>query len=338
MADSHRVLHDGRNSRDHLQNKRLHCLTAVRKQLADASTGLNDMPLSTILVAVLLLYFSDGYVECTQGSASTASHHAGAKAIIDSLGGLPSIMLSGDKSIKLLLSEFATTDLTNSLLHGRCPSFPSDTWLLMDNGPVWWDKTAPGIECFASIFKKMSDLARYRDNILNGLEEFSIEKVQEFENQLRPVYAAISQVTLVAIEDPEEVMPPASDLIPAHALARAFQHSANLYLYRAICNLPTNHHLVQQHVQACLDCITGMPPQSKALNCSLFPLYTAGAHMLSESGQQAIMRKLEIVYENIKFDAVSSIRAALNELWQSPNQTGSWFDMFSALDRHTLVL
>jgi lysine/ornithine N-monooxygenase len=81
-----------------------------------------------------------------------------------------------------------------------------------------------------------------------------------------------------------------------------------------------------------------MPPQSKALNCSLFPLYTAGAHMLSESGQQAIMRKLEIVYENIKFDAVSSIRAALNELWQSPNQTGSWFDMFSALDRHTLVL
>lgn len=102
MADSHRVLFDGRNSKENVYNKRLHCITTVRKQLADAADS-KGMPLSTVLVAVLLMYFSDGFVECNHPDSSTLSHHAGARAIINSLGGLSAIMSDGETSIK---SEF----------------------------------------------------------------------------------------------------------------------------------------------------------------------------------------------------------------------------------------
>lgn len=106
MADSHRVLFDGRNSKENVHNKRLHCITTVRKQLADASDS-KGMPLSTVLVAVLLMYFSDGFVECNHPDSSTLSHHAGARAIINSLGGLSAIMSNGETSIKSTFLPFA---------------------------------------------------------------------------------------------------------------------------------------------------------------------------------------------------------------------------------------
>ncbi|KAL6247971.1 hypothetical protein RBB50_005319 [Rhinocladiella similis] len=338
MADSHRVLFDGRNSKENVHNKRLHCITTVRKQLADASDS-KGMPLSTVLVAVLLMYFSDGFVECNHPDSSTLSHHAGARAIINSLGGLSAIMSNGETSIKMLLSEFATTDLTNALLHGTPPSFPSTTWEMMDMNAVWWEKTPSGMESFASMFKKMSELATYHDLVSLGQHEFSVHRIKDFEADLRPGYASISPVELTDHKEEEEDRKPLDpDMVPSSALLRAFQHSANLYLYRAVCGLPANHYVVQQHAQACLDCIMGMPPQSKALNCALFPLLVSGAHAFIDSSQQAILRKLDVVYSNLKFNAVKSIRSALEDLWKSPRQGGSWFEMFTGLDAQALVL
>ena len=336
MADSHRVLHDGRHSRDVVQSKRLHCLATLRKQLAEVANG--EMLLSTLLVAVLLLYFSDGYVECSQEFASTSSHHAGVRAIIDSLGGLPSIMRGSDTSVKMLLSEFATTDVTNALLQGRVPCFPSDVWDMMDPEAVWWDKAAFGMESFDTIFKKMADLARYRDLVQKDPSEFSMEKVQAFESGFRPGYATMESTTLaeVAVKSDPQLLD--EDIVPSRALCRAFQHSANLYLYRAICALPPQHPLVQQHAQACLDCITGMPADSKALNCALYPIFTSAAHTFSASNQKTVIQKLETVYENIKFDSVNTIKQALKDIWGSQRQLGSWDDMFSGFQEQTLVL
>lgn len=336
LADSHRVLHDGRHSRENVQSKRLHCLSTLRKQLAEGFHG--EMLLSSLLVAVLLLYFSDGYVECNQEFASTSSHHAGARAIINSLGGLPAIMSGADTSIKMLLSEFATTDVTNALLQGRVPCFPPTAWDVMDPDAVWWDKSSVGMESFDTIFKKMAELAFYRDLVERDPSLLTMEKVQEFEAGLRPAYATMASNTLEEVDSAGDTEPVDEDIVPYRALCRAFQHSANLYLYRAICNLPTTHPLVQQHTQACLDCITGLPPDSKALNCALYPILTAAAHTLSASNQQAVIQRLDMVYENLKFDSVTTIKLSLKELWGSSRQHGSWNDMFSGLKQQTLVL
>lgn len=336
LADSHRVLHDGRHSRENVQSKRLHCLSTLRKQLAEGFHG--EMLLSSLLVAVLLLYFSDGYVECNQEFASTSSHHAGARAIINSLGGLPAIMSGADTSIKMLLSEFATTDVTNALLQGRVPCFPPTVWDVMDPDAVWWDKSSVGMESFDAIFKKMAELAFYRDLVERDPSLLTMEKVQEFEAGLRPAYATMASNTLEEVDSAGDTEPVDEDIVPYRALCRAFQHSANLYLYRAICNLPTTHPLVQQHTQACLDCITGLPPDSKALNCALYPILTAAAHTLSVSNQQAVIQRLDMVYENLKFDSVTTIKLSLKELWGSSRQHGSWNDMFSGLKQQTLVL
>lgn len=204
---------------------------------------------------------------------------------------------------------------------------------------VWWEKTPSGMESFASMFKKMSELATYHDLVSLGQHEFSVHRIKDFEADLRPGYASISPVELTDHKEEEEDRKPLDpDMVPSSALLRAFQHSANLYLYRAVCGLPANHYVVQQHAQACLDCIMGMPPQSKALNCALFPLLVSGAHAFIDSSQQAILRKLDVVYSNLKFNAVKSIRSALEDLWKSPRQGGSWFEMFTGLDAQALVL
>lgn len=335
LADSHRVLHDGRNSRENVQNKRMHCLATLRRQLAEASNG--DMPLSTILVAVLLLYFSDGYIDCTQGSSSTATHHAGVRAIIESLGGLSSTWEGGERSVKMLLSEFATTDLTDVVLHGGSPCFLSTVWDLMDCDAVWWDRPILNTESLASVLKKLSELAFYKESIESGNQELSINVVREFEESLRPTYAAITDVSLGSNEAYSQP-PDENESVASQSLCMAFQHSAYLYLYRGICDLPGHHPLVQQHVNACMNSILGLRQNSKALNCAIFPLYIAAAHTFIPDHRRLILAKFDQIYDNIKFDAVNSIRSALGVLWDSPQQHGSWYDMFSTLDKQTLVL
>lgn len=45
----------------------------------------------------------------------------------------------------MLLSEFASTDLTRALLENREPCFPPEIWLNIESGPVWLEKPSYGV-------------------------------------------------------------------------------------------------------------------------------------------------------------------------------------------------
>jgi len=119
LADAHLRLLDKRNSDKNLQQSRLHCLATIRRDLS--ANALTESSLSSLSVAILLRYFLDGFVESGQPSASTESHHAGVQAVIKSFGGFGSITNKGHEDLNMLLSEFASTDLTSALLHERMP-------------------------------------------------------------------------------------------------------------------------------------------------------------------------------------------------------------------------
>ena len=338
LAETHRILRQD-NSPMHLQavsDKRSDCLASVRKQFDESLS--NNQSLSRVLVAVLLLYFLDGYIDCTEQSASTASHGVGVRAIVEQLGGFHILMEENQKDVPyMLLSEFASTDLTRAILDDRAPCFPARIWQHMDHCPVWWEKQIYGIT-LAVVLRTLAQLAFYRQSIQIGEEDLCIEKVRDFERSLQPTFQVLS---LDHFECPEDdtvsklELERVNQTIP---FTRAFQHSALIYLYRAVCGLPPRHHLVQQHVNSCMSCIKAISGTSNAHNCIVFPVYVVGAHSFVVEQQKDVLEKLDCIFRTLRFNSLLSIRAALEELWQSEKQEGSWGGMFTSLRRDVLVL
>ncbi|KAF9888173.1 hypothetical protein FE257_009168 [Aspergillus nanangensis] len=337
LADAHRALQDKLSNKEALtHNKRLSCLASVREQLPQSVS--NTESLSHILVAVLLLYFLDGYIECTQQSASTSSHQAGVRAIVEHLGGFSSLIDKGQKDTNMLMSEFASTDLTRALLDDRAPCVPMEIWDRIESGTVWWEKQRYGESTLGSVFGTMSDMAFYRQSVKSSRSEPAIEKIQEFERRLQPTALTLA---LDHVRTPNTYIVRQSDVdqtMQQMAFTQAFQHCALIYLYRAICDLPAQHCLVQQHVQSCLTCIMGINNNSRVHNCTIFPLYVSGAHAFGADQQSFVLNKLDAIYQTLRFNSILPIRAALEDLWTCPSQCGQWSDMFSCLGQDVLVL
>lgn len=335
VADSHRLLQDGRNSRHGLNIKRLECLTAVRNEV-DGCCQKGQGELITLLLAVLLLYYHDGFLECTQKSASTASHHSGVMAILEQLGGIYFVLGSCQDSLHMLLSEFASSDLTTAILQGRPPSFPPDLWDVIDQGSVWFSRDPLGRCSLSHVFQEMSHMAFYLDATTNQYEEFSMERIREFEAALRPVYAPLTVEDLDTTG--ESLGEKDLEGVQAFTLMRAFQHAALIYLYRAVCGLPTLHPLVQQHVQSCLDCIFEIKRPSKVLNCIIFPLCVAGAHSQSARHQKSVLNMVNVIYDDMRFGSIYAVSTALSAIWKEDSQNMTWSEIFAELSPHALIL
>ncbi|KAF5844056.1 hypothetical protein GGP41_002245 [Bipolaris sorokiniana] len=255
FAEEHRALQTKESPKPSLSKRRLQCLSAIRTHLGGGVPEGNA--LSALLVAVLLLYFLEGYVNCTNDGASTHCHFAGLLAIINTLGGFQAAWTSSDRAFERALQ----------------PTYPTPDNPTESQASEHATKTLPQLTVEASL-----------------------------------------------------------------SLIIAFQHAALIYLYSAIHNIPAKHFLVQQHVKACLDCIQGMDPRTKAQNCALFPLYVAGAHSLDESQRAYISETLDTIHKNLQFESVASVSATLDTLWQSSHSPTGWVDSFKDTATCTLVI
>ena len=313
----------------------------VRAEVDSCCVRGDDDGLLTLLFAVLFLYLADGFMECTNKSASTWSHHTGVLAILDRLGGLETMLKTGPEALRMLLSEFASAELTAAVIQGRRPSFAPAVWDTIDQGSVWWGRDPMGRCSLASVFKEMSGIAFYLDDTAHGLQELSMDQVRIFEHALRPVYAPLSVQDLDSVDgcdDKSSVSDEDAEAFHAFTLMRAFQHGALIFLYRALCGLPALHPLVQQHVQSCLDSIFEIHRPSHVLNCVIFPLFVAGAHAKTASQRTAVLDMVKLIYDDMRFASVQSVSRVFDDIWQNQVQNISWTDMFAPLSPHALVL
>jgi hypothetical protein len=334
FAEEHRALQERGQTKSTLEQRRLQCLTVIRGQLGE--NGVKGTSLPALLVAVLLLYFLEGYVNCNKDDASTRCHLAGALAIIDALGGFQAAWSSSDRMTRMLLSELASTDLTDALLQDRIPSFPAAVWNEMESGSVWWE-SLPGTKSLAAVLGTMAEMSFHRHDLLNGMEA-SNERFQAFEQSLQPVYSMLDAGgdDHTHNDAKKGIFNPVATA--SLSLIRAFQHAGLIYLYRAVHRIPTEHFLVQQHVHACLECIQGMDTMSRTQNCTLFPLYVAGAHAISEAHRSCVLELLDIIHNNLQFESVLSIRATLEQIWRSPHSPATWSDIFKNTAICTLII
>jgi hypothetical protein len=282
---------------------------------------------------------TDGFMECTSKSVSTLSHHAGVLAILDRLGGIEATLKTGPEYLQMLLSEFASADLTTSILKSQRPAFQPSVWDLIDQGSVWWGRDPEGRCSLASVFKEMCSIALYADSIRAGSEALSMERVRCFETALQPVYVPLSLRDLDGHQvKPEIPFDGNVEALHAFTLIRAFQHGALIYLYRAVCGLPALHRLVQQHVQSCLDAIFEIKRPSHVLNCVIFPLFVAGAHAETAKQRTAVLNMVKLIHDDMRFASVESVSRAFEDIWRTDVRNMSWDDVFSHLNPHALVL
>jgi hypothetical protein len=181
VANSHRVLQDGRIKDHKLHVQRLECLTKIRLEVDGCCVNGRPPPVA-LLLAVLLIYLQDGFFDChnlsidstsssssttttTKSTTSVSSHHRGLLAILQQLGGIRAVLNTGQDSLNMLLSEFASTDLTTAILQGRDPSFSPDVWAIIDRGPVWWDRDPLGKCSLAPVFRDIAAMVFYRNQI-----------------------------------------------------------------------------------------------------------------------------------------------------------------------------
>lgn len=179
-------------------------------------------------------------------------------------------------------------------------------------------------------------MAFYLDATTNQYEEFSMERIREFEAALRPVYAPLTVEDLDTTG--ESLGEKDLEGVQAFTLMRAFQHAALIYLYRAVCGLPTLHPLVQQHVQSCLDCIFEIKRPSKVLNCIIFPLCVAGAHSQSARHQKSVLNMVNVIYDDMRFGSIYAVSTALSAIWKEDTQNMTWSEIFAELSPHALIL
>ncbi|KAJ0153276.1 Delta(24(24(1)))-sterol reductase [Fusarium oxysporum f. sp. albedinis] len=172
LAESHRFLQDRRNNPPDTVRKRRECIEAVNKEIDRCSSDINAN-MQPLLFAILLLYFYEGYIECPWWSHSTLIHQNGIQATITRMGGLQRVLKSGHTSLHVLLSLFATAELTTRMLRGGVPSISPRSWRLFSPGPAWWqehlpDNTPSSEPCLGNIMEYMSDIVCYRQFLIDN--------------------------------------------------------------------------------------------------------------------------------------------------------------------------
>ena len=203
---------------------------------------------------------------------------------------------------------------------------------------MWWDPAEHAVESLGTVFAALARMSFYVHE-LQSEDPCPMETVNAFERSLRPSFPSLGSFLQVTsnVNDVED-QASRERAIFSQSLCRAFQHAAMIYLYRSVCCIATTHVIVQQHVQACLDCVNGISVDSKVNNCTLFPLYIAGAHSLAQSQRDAVSYRLDAIYDKIRFQSIHSMKASLEQIWRSSNQPGAWNDTFNDLTIGTLVI
>lgn len=336
LATTHKAAQSANNElKIESEQARLACISSLRIQLAKDT--IEEEQSRAVVMTSIFLCMLDGYLNPQDDMAATIEHQLGAQAVINILGGPLEAISRAAPNELILLSEFASMDLSRALIIGERPYIVPELWSKFDSGRSWWEDIG-GIESPAAIFKELAKMAHYAlDCAENPASEVSVEKVQGFEFNLQ---APLEQVSLYSVIQENCTDDPAHNhrYMEAQSLFRAFRYCALIYLYRAICKFPTHHKLVQQRVHQCLESLSMLSEQAGYQTCALFPYCVAGAHSVADFHRETVMKNLDIIEVQLQFGNIKVLQSYLKTLWKPGGQSGNWFHMFKDFSKGVYIL
>jgi hypothetical protein len=303
---------------------RNNALRMFRKHLIAAH---NDDVNNSLFIANVLLCILDGIIEPSTENSATHHHLVGGKAILKHWGGVKGIFESKMELPILMLSIFATMDLTHSMLIGDEPYFEASSWAELGGYEAWWG-TVNSDDDFLETMAILSQLATLGHGVLHLQTTVPIDVLYSIQMALE------EQATRQLEADDKD-----PDRLAWAAFCSVYRFTASVFLYRALSGLDVGHPLVQQAVAGCMDVVKGNALTLKLHHCILFPLLVVGTHCLLEEQRRVIRQSIMHTSSYLSFESLRSLTSYLERRWAKLDnensgcmQTGWWeyFDEIAA--------
>lgn len=299
---------------------RSEAIKVFRQHLMGAHT---DEINKSLFIANVLFCILDGIIEPSKDSSATHHHLVGGKAILQQWTGLRDVMSSKEEVPILMLSIFATMDLTHSLLIGDQPYFEPSAWADFGDCEPWWGNVRSG-DPFLETMGIFSQLAAYGHQVRRTSRPIDI-------GVLLLAQRSLEQQELQQQADPEAASKPEWT-----AFCAVYRYSASIYLYRALSGLDVNHDLVQNVVKSCMDLLAGNQLTEALHHCILFPLLIVASHCLVHEQRATTLKSLYTTSKYLSFESLRSLQEFLENRWSVLDRKPStmqwnWWEYFDEI-------
>ncbi|KAI9730486.1 MAG: hypothetical protein M1818_008181 [Claussenomyces sp. TS43310] len=342
VANAHFLHYTKMSSKDASLGQTRARATAVcmlRQQLVLERTS--ETRVSDIFTANVLLCILDGIMEPRDEGAATHCHFYGGRAILAQWRCLNQLLLIKRGMMALMLSIFATMDLTYALLSGQQPYFEKTLWMNFGNSDAWWgslDLNDP----FLEILSVLSQLAAHGHRVRETSEVIPIEEIlslqMALENTDRHSQALLQYTKSLSSSESATIDSTSGNLEHSwYMFCSAYRSAALIYMYRVLCNLEITHPLVQEATALGLKAICETEFAGKLSSCLLFPTLIVGCHTLTAASRHAIRENLKSTASYLAFGSTKVMADFLENVWSNPHDEFCWWDCFETLAKTTFL-
>lgn len=342
------------------RSARLKAIQNVRTQLQNPCQQVlvsrQFLPLD-LFIANVLLCILDGVIDPHDEGAAAYVHYRGGRAILSQWKLQQQLQRRKRGLPALMLSCFATMDLTFSLLSGEDQYFQHTTWTHFAGSDGWWGLLPHGdpfldIMCIFSRLARLGHLARYGNGGRETTpESFAVD--EELDTLLMALrgYASTpadgtDQLPLIQKESFFNDCISGREPLAAHLLSpmystcssfdynqswivycNAYRLAGLIYVYRVFYHLDVTHQLVQQATNLGVRAVCDPRLTGKLAHCLLFPALVIGAHCRVKIHQKAILKAMQTTASFLQFGSLRVMENFLQGVWarhSSKTTTTTW--------------
>lgn len=312
VANAHRLFKNQAVQEETLstiKQARLTAIRALRTRLQDSF----DLSHAVTFPSSVLLCMLDGIIEPQEDGLAAAFHLRGGRAILQHGNHMTEVSSIKSGPMSLLLSVYATMDLTYAIMGGEAPHLGPDIWLQLADSEAWWTGISDD-HAFVDIMALLAQLAQLGHQArMTGLP-VPIRELLEIQLTLGRTESRLDSLTVSSLLEDGSLSIDALTIF-----CSAYRASARIYMYRALCNLDISDVLVQESVQEGIDALQQGPEIGKLAHCLLFPCLMIGTHCINPDAQQTVLSSLEIAGEYLSFGSVRVMEKFLKDVWANGN-------------------
>ncbi|PCG99248.1 Protein of unknown function DUF3468 [Penicillium occitanis (nom. inval.)] len=321
-----------------------------------------------LFIANVLLCILDGVIDPNDESAACHVHYRGGRAILSQWKLHQQLLQRHKRGLPaLMLSCFATMDLTYSLLTGEEQYFRDTTWAHFAGSDGWWG-VLPPCDPFLDIMRILSRLAHLGHVVHSGgdtvlfsdeLEALTmaLRGYTTLTDGLEPL-SLLQQNDLFALKTSRNTQTPLAPhlLLPMYScehqldfdeswtvFCNAYRLAGLIYICRVFHRLDVSHPLVQQATSYGLRAICESRLKGKLAHCLLFPALVIGAHCRTAPQQKANLLAMRSTAAFLNFGSLRVMETFLQGLWaRSPSfeeegESESWWECFKPIAEKTFL-
>lgn len=374
VAKAHQQLSTCPGHHDAFLSKRAARLKAIsnfRTQLENPTHQKKSrrlLPLD-LFIANVLLCILDGVIDPNDESAACHVHYRGGRAILSQWKLHQQLLQRHKRGLPaLMLSCFATMDLTYALLTGEEQYFRDTSWAHFAGSDGWWG-VLPPCDPFLEIMRILSRLAHLGHVVHRGDEDalfsdelevltMALKGYTTLPDGLEPLFMS-QQNEVFALKSSQNTQAPLAPqlLVPMNSCApqldfdeswtvfcNAYRIAGLIYIYRVFHRLDASHPLVQQTTSYGLRAICDSRLKGKLAHCLLFPALVIGAHCQTMPQQRASLSAMRSTAAFLNFGSLRVMEAFLQGLWaripssyEEEGKSESWWECFKPIAEKTFL-